>query len=395
VIDACYVCASSDLTTFLLRPDSVVNLNTLHPDRAAAVAAERVDLELAICNRCESILNRRFDFSKLEYARNYDTSTPASEYFEDYMRDLILFLVKERRMVARRVLEIGSGKGAFLKLLVSLTDPLTSAVGIDESYDGPPSLYDGRLEFRRRRYGDLESTPDADVVLLRHVLCQAGDPMAVLRPLRKALSRESVRIYFETPSTENILEEVLFTEICVERSSYFTVRNAHAMFHEAGFDVIDRPLRLFSGQYFLLECAPSQGTPRGAAGETVIPAATTYQARERARIAEWRRTIEDAGRHCGVAIWGAGTKGASLVNHVDPRGELIDVVVDRNARKIGHFVAGTGHPIVAPEEVAARGIGVIFVMNANYLEEMRAQMSTLAPNVILRPPIGASESLVS
>ena len=69
-------------------------------------------------------------------------------------------------------------------------------------------------------------------------------------------------------------------------------------------------------------------------------------------------------------MWGAGAKGVTLANLVDPACSLIDCVVDLNPQKQGRFLPGTGHPIVAVSDLRERAISGVVLMNANYETEI-------------------------
>jgi hypothetical protein len=71
-----------------------------------------------------------------------------------------------------------------------------------------------------------------------------------------------------------------------------------------------------------------------------------------------------------LALWGAGAKGATLAALADPDGALVDCLIDINPRKQGGFTAVTGHPVVAPEAAAARGVRAVVLMNPNYRAEI-------------------------
>ena len=76
-----------------------------------------------------------------------------------------------------------------------------------------------------------------------------------------------------------------------------------------------------------------------------------------------------------VALWGAGAKGATLANLVDPEGELIDCVVDLNPSKQGGFIPGTGHPIVSYTALPVRDVRTAILMNPNYRAENLALLA--------------------
>jgi hypothetical protein len=77
-----------------------------------------------------------------------------------------------------------------------------------------------------------------------------------------------------------------------------------------------------------------------------------------------------------AAVWGAGSKGVTFANSVDRAG-CIDALVDINPHKQGRFVPGTGHPVVGPAELAARGVDLVVVMNPRYRDEIATQLAGL------------------
>jgi len=48
--------------------------------------------------------------------------------------------------------------------------------------------------------------------------------------------------------------------------------------------------------------------------------------------------LEDLRQHGKVALWGAGAKGATFANLLDPECSLLDCVVDINPNKQGRFI---------------------------------------------------------
>ncbi len=70
-----------------------------------------------------------------------------------------------------------------------------------------------------------------------------------------------------------------------------------------------------------------------------------------------------------VALWGAGAKGVTFANLVEPRQKWIDCVVDLNPQKQGRFIPGTGHPITSYKELGRRGVTTAILMDPNYRDE--------------------------
>ena len=91
--------------------------------------------------------------------------------------------------------------------------------------------------------------------------------------------------------------------------------------------------------------------------------------RERVLIQHWQKHLKELCSLGKVAIWGAGAKGVTFANLLDPHSKLIDCIVDLNPNKQGRFVPGTGHPIVSYRDLPKRNVATAILMNPNYREE--------------------------
>ncbi len=56
--------------------------------------------------------------------------------------------------------------------------------------------------------------------------------------------------------------------------------------------------------------------------------------------------------------------------------------MDINPAKHGKFVPGTGHPIVAPGALAARGVRNVVPMNPAYRAEIAALLPACGPRLV-------------
>ncbi len=111
------------------------------------------------------------------------------------------------------------------------------------------------------------------------------------------------------------------------------------------------------------------------------PVISAYVATEARRLAAAGQMINELATAGGVAVWGAGAKGVTFLNLIDPDGTKIACAVDINPNKQGGFVPGTGHPIVDVARLAELGTRHVVLMNSNYLEEARAMGSVLGIDV--------------
>jgi len=368
----CPVCDGA-AREFLRRSGVPVHQNLVLATRAEALEVARGELALTACEQCGFVFNASFDPSRLQYGEDYDNTQSHSPFFAAYMKALADHLIHDEGVVNSRIVEVGCGKGVFLRMLVADAANGNSGAGFDPSYVGPDSDLDGRLRFERRFYDEACASEPADVVVCRHVIEHVPAPLDLLRAVRGALrSARAPRIYFETPCVEWILRNNVIWDFFYEHCSLFTAASLSTAFERAGFAVAG-VTHVFGGQYLWLEAALSDGPREPRKDPGSIPALARAFAREQEHLRErWRARLERLRAGGKVAVWGAGAKGTTFAHLVDPRGDLIDCLVDLNPNKQGRFVPGTGHPIVGVGDLAARGIGCAILMNPNYRAENEA-----------------------
>lgn len=384
VAQGCPVCGSGNAREFLRRYAVPVHQNLVLATREEALHVTRGELALTACADCGFVFNSAFDGSKLAYGADYDNTQSHSPYFANYMADLADHLVDKEGVRNSQIVEVGCGKGAFLRLLVDDPAHGNSGIGFDPSYVGPESCLGGRLRFDRRFYDEACADVPANVVVCRHVIEHVPSPLELLRAVRRALGNaRSPRIYFETPCVEWILSNRVIWDFFYEHCSLFTASSLRTAFERTGF-VVRSVKHIFGGQYLWLEAGLADESSEIFADAGGIPMlGVQFALAEKQLRLDWRARIARLADMGKVAIWGAGAKGSTFAYLVDPENDLIDCLVDLNPNKQGKFVPGTGHPIVGVAELVERGIRFAILMNPNYRKENEALLTAAGITVQL------------
>lgn len=378
----CPVCASEEVETFLSRRNVPVHQNLIMAYQEAARNITRGDLTMAVCPTCGFVFNRTFDPSLLEYGEAYDNTQSCSPSFRAYMDDLLRLLVEERGVQNCRIVEVGCGKGEFLRDLVARSGEGSQGYGFDPSYVGPDSIMDGRVQFVRSYYGPECAHIPADVVVCRHVIEHVPQPLEMLQVVRQALANSpQARVFFETPCVEWILRHQVLWDFFYEHCSLFTASSLSMVFENAGF-AVQSVRHVFGGQYLWLEASVAsddQGTNSGRgpneSGAEIRQLAHQFAEAESRLKTEWVARIDGLRERGEVALWGAGAKGVTFANLADPDRTRIACIVDLNPNKQNHFLPGTGHPIVDYRELPERGVTTAILMNPNYRDENEALLT--------------------
>jgi SAM-dependent methyltransferase len=368
--NCCPVCCSPHISAFLRRKAVPVSQNLLISDQKTAEVVPRGTLTLAVCSECGFFFNQTFDPAKVGYGQDYDNTQTHSPLFIKYIEELVDYLVFEKGIQNCQIVEVGCGKGLFLRKLVQVPGSGNRGYGFDPSYTGPEIDLEGRLKFEKRYYGPEHAEIPADVVICRHVIEHVPDPLTLLATIKRTLRHSpQAKVFFETPCGEWILCHRVFWDFFYEHCSYFTADSLTTAFEATGFRV-GSIRNVFEQQYLWAEATASDQTPSVTKRAGYIPDLAREFAKSehelKKLLREMVRTFASKG---GVALWGAGAKGVTLANLIDPQRHWIACVVDLNPQKQGHYIPGTGHPIVGYQEMIRYGVNTVILMNPNYHQE--------------------------
>lgn len=199
------------------------------------------------------------------------------------------------------------------------------------------------------------------------------DPLKLLVTIKRSLKKKNTTIFFEVPNVKWILTNFVFWDIFYEHYSYFTPSTLKYAFLKAGLEVT-KTSTAFGDQYLWIEAMPMKNKnqdiklhslPNDEIGSEINIFAKNYSN----QIEKCKKLLICMNETEKSAIWGAGAKGVTLLNILDPNAELIDAAIDINPNKQGKFIAGTGHPIISPEKIKSKNYKKILNLNPNYLNE--------------------------
>lgn len=388
----CQACHATTLRPFYAVERIPVHSCLLMESRTEALAYPQRDLDLAFCETCGFIQNRRFDASVHEYSTRYEETQAYSPRFQQFLDDHITRLIEDWDLHGKTVLEIGCGKGEWLVRMSELGGG--RGIGIDPGYrpERTTSHAVERLEFIQDFYGEKYAHLQADVVACRHTLEHIAPVHDFVSLVRKTIGeRLDTIVFFELPDVLRVLREQAFQDLYYEHCSYFTLGSLLRLFRRCGFDPLDAWTD-YDEQYLMLVAKPREAgapVPEPFVAENDL----ALVARELERFEKvlpdhleaWRETHTRAEANAErVVLWGSGSKAVAYLTTLglrategDDEDNSLRYVVDINPHKHGKFLAGTGHEIVAPEFLKSYRPQRVIVMNPIYVDEIGAQCKEL------------------
>lgn len=293
------------------------------------------------------VYNAAFRPELVVYDEHYQNEQAVSAQFRAHLEQVAEIV--ERGLGKHSLIEVACGKGYFLEMLAARGCEIT---GFDPAYEGSNPTVE-------KRYFAPGVGVVANGLILRHVLEHVVNPVAFLEQMRET-NRGSGTIYIEVPCFEWICERRAWFDIFYEHVNYFRLTDFERMFgtvHESG--------HLFGGQYiYVLADLRSLRMPYYDEQSRVhLP--EDFGVSPRLAPADPQQTV----------IWGGASKGVIFALHCMRGGTPIRTVIDINPAKQSKFLPATGLRVESPEDVLPRlpDGTTIYVMNSNYLDEIRAQ----------------------
>lgn len=350
---------------------------------------ERIPLELTRCVAC-NLVQLRHTASPDNLYRNYWYKSGTNQSMRDALADIAN---KAETLVGLEpgdtVLDIGCNDGT---LLASYKTPGIYRVGFDPArnlsvlsrsvaekvvvdfFDADVFLADADLQNRRPK-----------VVTSIAMFYDLEDPNTFVDAVGKVLDPSGVWV-IQMSYLPLMLQENAFDNVCHEHLEYYSLSSLEHLLGRHGFAVVDLEVNDVNGGSFRVYVRKKDqalGWPIGVAGSVGemrageaalgLDAPDVYLAFVR-RVEELkRRTVEyvrgekAAGRT--VYVYGASTKGNTLLQYYGLDGSVITAAAERNPDKWGKMTVGTHIPIVSEEEARARRPDSFLVLPWHFIRE--------------------------
>lgn len=382
----CPCCRGADLEEFFTIRGAPAQSVVTIKSREAALAIPRKDIVLTFCNSCGFIFNSAFDTAIDYFTQGYEDQQGFSPTFVKFITGVAERFIERYDMRNKRVIEIGCGKGDFIRLLSSLGN--NTGVGIDPAYVAGRSEEAPNVSFIKEFYSSRHGDIEADCITCRHTMEHIHDALGIMETVRASCRDTQPILFFEVPSIVRILDIQAFWDIFYEHCSYFSPGSIARLFRKAGFEVLDM-YHEYDNQYLFIE-ARSSSRPSDKIHPLEEPVAElkaktgNFVEKVKDHHDEWRRRLESfkaSGRK--TVVWGGGSKSVGFLTQFADL-NLIEHVVDINPYMEGNFMPGIGIQYVGPDFLRDYQPDVVIVMNSVYLEEVRQSLAErgLRPDIL-------------
>lgn len=371
----CPVCSGRDLLSSVTFEALPALCSVLHSDAESSREVGAGRFSTTFCRSCGHVFNATFEEDRIGYTQSYDSSLEFSPRFAAFEEVLAERLNATYALDGKTIVDIGCGKGSFLKRLCAMSG--ANGIGFDKSFEETRGEAVLGVRFVNDWFQDAYADVQPDFVSCRHVIEHIAEPVAFLRALRAHPGIQPKTVfYFEAPNALYTLRDLGIWDLIYEHVSYFTPSSLRKAFEAAGFEVLDTGTS-FGEQYLYIEAKPGFNHSPALSSETgkIESLVRDFDNAYRDKIKRWQHYLatHDPGK---IVVWGAGAKGVTFVNVV-PGADRIGALVDVNPHKHGRFAPRTGTPVRAPEALRGQPIESIIIMNPLYRDEIAGAVAAL------------------
>ncbi len=369
-LDRCRVCGNEQLEPVIDLGDQY--LSSIFPDSLDyRYEVPRSRLDLALCVKREGTcgllqLARRHDISAMYAAYPYTSSTNTS------MRRILGDVAQAGRAAADLgpgdlVLDIGGNDGTLLSFL---GDEDLDLLTIDPARNVEPVFASERYRQVRTFFSAQTFREAADrrarLVFSVAMYYHLDDPLSFAHDVSEVLDDDGVWV-IQMAYLPAMLETNMYDNVVHEHAGYYAARHMQWIMERAGLEVFDVTLNdVYGGSFRTF--VKRAGNPRFPATDrlaAVLRSEDGLGLFEPATYTDFQRRIEGTRGelvarcreivHRGETIWvyGASTKGNTILQFCGlGSGELV-AAADANPFKIGKYIVGSDVPILSEDEMRA------------------------------------------
>ena len=390
----CIACghALSPLMTLDDMPASAQNIP------AASELAEDHPLSLTLC-QCPSCGLVQFDTEPVDYYRDViraggGTRTMTRLRHEEYAR--LLTAMQEHHIHGRRIVEVGCGRGEFLRMWQNLAEDPEGAAALarDQARDPlsgqpnaaplhlvglehKPSLVKEANAVADKKYRVYEGFATGDVrypegpfdaFVQFNFLEHQPDPCDMLRNIGRNLKPQALGL-ITVPSFEYILRYNGYYELLRDHIANYTEFTLQKLLQDCGFELLSMDLvNRDTIEAIVRKADPDELSELHYSGR-LIDVSALRDSYDRLSASVNAHIDHLSESHRTMAIWGASHQGFTLAATTKLSGR-VEYIIDSAPFKQGRFSPASHIPIVAPDYAVAHPVDEILIVAPGYTDEI-------------------------
>ncbi len=316
-----------------------------------------VDLNLCQCSGCGLV---QFDCEPVPYYRDSTRAGERSEALIDLRQKQYRHLIETCHLQGKKILEVGAGKGGFLKTLKEMGEYRINEYGIENNAEFVKIARE--IEGVNVQQGFTESSetiiPGApfDAFVSFAYPARLIEPNTMLQCVSNNLTDEGVGLIM-VPSLEHLLKPGGFYDIVIDHIAYYSEDTLRFVLQKNGFDVLEcgEVAKLYI--YAIVKKRKPHNLKEIWAD--VEPLAV--------EVRNFAKRATENGRK--LAIWCAGHFAFTVLS-LSGIGDQVAYIIDNAKFKQGCYSPGTHVLIAGVEHFQEEPVDTILILGPIYIDEI-------------------------
>lgn len=327
------------------------------PSKADLETDKAVNFNFCQCSGCGLV---QFDCEPVPYYRDSTRAGERCDALIKLRREQYKHLIETYQLQGKKILEVGAGKGGFLKTLKEMTEYQVQEFGIENN---PEFVRIAReVEGVNVQQGFIDS-PDThiegapfDGFVSFAYPARLIEPNNVFRGIYNNLNAGAVGLVM-VPSLEHLLEPGGFYDITADHIAYYNEDTLRYLLQKNGFDVIEHGQ--VSKLYIYAVVKKRQPHNLKDIWSDVEPLAQQVR----------KFVSESTEGNKKIAVWCAGHFAFTVLS-VAQIGDRISYIIDNAKFKQGFYAPVSHVPIVAAEYYREEPVDTILILGPIYIDEI-------------------------
>lgn len=327
------------------------------PDASSLNDDIPIDINLCQCSGCGLV---QFDCDPVSY---YKDSTRAGERCEaliELRKQQYTHLIETYCLQGKKILEVGAGKGGFLKTLREMSEYSIQEFGIENNSEFVNIARN--VEKVNMQQGDVECLETQiegapfDAFVTFAYPARLIDPNAMLQCVSRHLTRDAVGLV-QVPSMEHLLKPGGFYDITRDHVAYYSEATLKFLLVKNGFDILE--FGEVSELYIYAIVKKRKPYDLQTLWADVEPLAD--------EVRKYVNKNTEKGKK--LAVWCAGHFAFTVLSTAEI-GNKVSYIIDNAEFKKGRYSPASHVPIVGPEHFFNEPVDTILILGPIYVNEI-------------------------
>lgn len=355
--DRCIVCGAKLYETPIYICKNMPAISQELPTKENLEYDKPVDFELCQCKGCGLV---QFNNEPVSYYRDSTRAGERCEVLIELRKKQYKHLIENYHLQGKKIVEIGAGKGGFLKTLKELTEYNITEYGIEYNYDFV------RIAREVEGVNVQQGNPESEDTMIQGAPFDAFtsfayparliNPNAMMHCIYNNTVDDAVGLIM-VPSMEHLLSTGGYFDITADHIAYYDFNSLSFLLQKNGFDVIEHGEVADIYIYAYVRKRKKYVMDEVWSGVSLL-------ANE---VSEYVLREKEQGKR--IAVWCAGHFAFTVLAMMTSP-ENIDYIIDNAEFKKDRYSPVTHIPIKGPEHFMKQPVDVIMILGPMYVNEI-------------------------